>query len=167
MLVGHGTIRECVVSDESGHDRKLTEEEMHKMKEILRSSMKQGAFGLSTGLEYPPGCYVSNEEIIELSKEIAPFGGLYASHMRDEARKVVDAVKETLTVGEQSKVPVQISHLKACARQAWDKQDVTIELIEEAKAKGMDVAMDVYPYTAYSTMIPILLPNFILEGQYR
>jgi len=160
-LVGHGNIRGLVLQYEK---RKPTEEEMEKMKQILAQAMKEGAFGMSTGLIYPPSCYADTQEIVELCKVVAEFGGLYASHIRGEQDQLLDAVKEAIEIGEKAGVPVEISHHKAAGRKNWGKVRESLRVIENARLKGVEVTCDVYPYTAGSFGLASLLPPYAHEG---
>lgn len=161
MLVGHGTLRRTVIGD---IDRAATPNELARMIELLESALEEGAIGLSTGLEYVPGIYTPAAEIEELARVVARRGGLYASHMRSEEEHLLDAVRETIEVGRKTGVRVQVSHLKAAGRPHWPAQSKAIELIERARAEGLDVMADAYPYTAYSTTLTILLEPWSREG---
>jgi N-acyl-D-amino-acid deacylase len=153
MLVGHGTLRSAVIGDE---DRKATEAELSAMEAMLDEAMRQGAIGMSTGLEYVPGIYSEPAEIERLARVVARHGGLYSSHMRSE--------EEALPVGRRSGVRVQISHLKSCGRANWPLLEEAIARIERARSDGVDVMADAYPYTAYSTTLTILLEPWSREG---
>ncbi|HSU90102.1 MAG TPA: amidohydrolase family protein, partial [Sporolactobacillaceae bacterium] len=118
-----------------------------------------GAVGLSTGLIYEPGRYARTEEIIELAGEMAAIGGLYASHMRNEAGGLLDSIRETIRIGEEARVPIQISHHKASGRENWGMVRDSLRLIEEARARGIDVTADQYPYTSGSTILAAVLQN--------
>ena len=117
------------------------------MKRLTAEAMEAGAFGVSTGLVYPPGLYCDTEELIELSRVVARHGGFYASHMRGEANPVVDSVREVLRIAREAEIPVQISHHKAAGRENWGKVRITYALIDEA-SRTHDVTFDIYPYTA-------------------
>ena len=154
-LVGHSTLRISVMGVA---DRDPTAEELELMKERLRTAMEQGAMGLSTGLIYIPGTYSKTEELVELCKVIKPYGGIYATHMRNEARNVVESVKESIHIAETAGVPLAISHHKVCGRQFWGKSTETLKLVEEAIARGVDVIMDQYPYEANMTGYKVCIP---------
>ncbi len=163
LLVGHGTLRIAV----KGFDPSpLTKEEMDEMKALLRQSILDGAWGLSTGLIYPPGSYASTGEIIELTKVLKEFPVrlTYLSHIRNEGKYLIEAVEEAIEIGEKAGVPVQISHHKASGRSNWGKTSATLRLMERARSRGVEVSCDVYPYIAGSTTIMSLLPNWVLEG---
>jgi len=164
-LVGEGTIRIGVMGFE---DREPTKEEMKKMKELLKEAMEEGAFGLSTGLIYPPGCFTKTEELIELAKVLQEYDGIYASHVRGEAGTLLEGVKEAIRTGRESKVGVEISHHKACGKRNWGKVKETLKLIEEAREKGLDVTCDQYPYTASSThLTTACLPPWVHKDGVR
>jgi N-acyl-D-amino-acid deacylase len=165
MLVGHSTIRKQVMGRVN---RSPTGDEMGEMKALLALAMEQGAFGISTGLYYAPGSYSETEEVIELARTAARYGGLYASHIRDEGDfgiGLVSAVKEAIEIGEAAKIPVQISHLKTLGRGVWRKSTEILDLIEEARARGVDVTFDQYPYVASETsLIGAVVPGWAQAG---
>ena len=161
LLVGQGTIRERVIGLQ---DRKATPEELQKMRELVRQSMREGAFGMSTGLFYLPGAFTPIEEVIELAKVAGEMGGVYTSHMRDEAAKITDSVKELIRIGEEGHLPAQITHHKVMSGKNWGKSVETLRLVEEARRRGVDVTIDQYPYTASSTGLAALVPKWALEG---
>ena len=161
-LVPHGNVRAAVMGLE---ERPATEQEIRHMQELVSEVMDQGAFGLSTGLVYPPGAYAETEEIIEVVRAIEPFGGFYATHMRDEGTRLVESVEEALRIGREAQVGVQISHHKAGGRLNWGKTKKTLALVDEARAAGMTVHSDVYPYTAGSTLLSaMVVPLWAFEG---
>jgi N-acyl-D-amino-acid deacylase len=156
VLVGHGSIRHGAMGNA---DREPTREEFAQMRKWLREALEAGAVGLSTGLIYEPGRYARTEEIIELAREMAETGGLYASHMRNEAGRLLDSIRETIRIGEEARVPIQISHHKASGRENWGMVRDSLRLIEEARARGIDVTADQYPYTSGSTILAAVLQN--------
>jgi len=160
-FVGQGTIREQVIGPVN---RKATAEEIEKMKELAAQGMRDGAFGLSTGLFYVPGTYTPTEEVIELAKVVGRMGGIHISHMREEAAHVLDSVRETIRIGEEGGLPTQITHHKIIGKANWGQSVETLRLVEEARARGVDVTIDQYPYTASSTGISALFPAWALEG---
>jgi N-acyl-D-amino-acid deacylase len=161
-FLGQGAVRGAVVGLD---DRPATAQELARMREVVAQGMKDGAFGLSTGLFYVPGAFTPVEEVIELQKVVAPFRGVHMSHMRDEAARVVESVKETITIGELGGVPTHVSHHKVIGKAYWGKSIETLKLIDQARARGIDVTMDQYPYTASSTTIQAaLLPAWALAG---
>ncbi len=161
MLIGHGTLRRAVIGEV---DRRATAAELAEMTRRLEAALEAGALGLSTGLEYVPGIYAPPEEIETLARVVARRGGLYATHMRSEEEKLIEAIDEALAVSRSTGVRLQISHLKACGRGNWKLQDAAIRRIEKARSTGLDVMADAYPYTAYSTTLTILLENWSREG---
>ncbi len=161
-LVPHGNVRAAVLGLE---ERAATDTEIGRMRELVAEVMDQGAFGISTGLVYPPGAYAQTEEIVEVVDAVQPFGGFYATHMRDEGSRLVQSVEEALRIGREANVGVQISHHKAAGRLNWGKTKKTLALIDAARAKGMDVHSDVYPYTAGSTLLSaMVVPLWAFEG---
>jgi N-acyl-D-amino-acid deacylase len=163
-FVGQGSIRQAVLGLEN---RKATPQEMAKMKELTRKSMQDGALGLSTGLFDVPGNFTPTEEVVELAKVAAGFGGMYISHMRDEASGVLDSVRETIRIGAEGGLPAQVTHHKIIGAQNWGKSVDTLRLIEEARARGVDATIDAYPYTASSTGTAALFPQWSLAGGHK
>lgn len=160
-LVGQGTIRIAVMGFE---DRDPTKEELEEMKKHVREAMEAGAFGLSTGLIYPPGSFTKTDEIVELAKVVAEYRGIYASHIRGESYNLINAVREAIEIGERAGVAVEISHHKAAGKENWGKVKETLKMMEEARRRGVDVTCDVYPYTAGMTMLSATLPRWVHEG---
>jgi N-acyl-D-amino-acid deacylase len=161
FLVGQGTLRRNVAGLE---DRPLTADELAAVIRALEQAMDEGAFGLSTGLEYAPGMFTPTDEIVELASVVARRGGLYASHIRDEEAGLLDAVDEAIRVGRRTGVRVEIAHLKAAGRANWGKQRAALNLVEAARRDGVQALADAYPYTAYSTSLTIFLPPWALAG---
>ncbi len=147
-LVGHGTVRRRVMGVEQ---RPPTEDELSRMKALVREAMEQGAFGMSTGLIYIPGTYAATDEIVELAKVVAECGGVYFTHMRNEGPRLLEALDEAINVGFEAGLPVQISHFKAMGQANWGKVNEAIAKVEEARANGLDITADQYPYIASST----------------
>lgn len=160
-LVGHNTIRREVIGSD---DRKATPAEIERMKAMVDKAMRAGAVGFSTGLEYVPGMYSPTEEIVELAKVAAQYGGIYTSHLRDEGEAVLEAIEEALIIGQQAGARVQISHLKQDTKAYWGNTQKMLDLIERYRAQGVDVTVDQYPYIAYSTGLGTTLPNWALAG---
>ena len=160
-LVGHGTIRACVAGFEN---RPFTEEEMRRAEQLLAESMEAGAFGISSGLIYPPGVYSTNEEMINLARVVKKYNGIYTSHVRSESYGLIDAVTEAIHVAEETQVSVELSHHKAAGKPNHGKIRTTLKMIEDARAKGLDINCDVYPYDAASTNFNSILPPWALEG---
>jgi len=142
-LVGFGDVRKAVMGKEP---RKATHEEIEKMKSIVRQAMKEGVWGMSTGLEYIPDRYSSTEEIIDVAKVVSEFGGVYTSHQRNEFDRVPEATKETIRIGEEARVRVNTSHLKICRKNYWGKMKKVVSLINEARSRGIYMTADMYPY---------------------
>lgn len=160
-FVGHGTVRTQVMGLVN---RQATPEELDKMRELVRQAMLDGAVGLSTGLFYVPGNYANTEEVIALAKVVGPMGGFHESHMRDETTGILDSVRETIRIGEEGGLPTQITHHKIIGAGNWGRSADTLKLVEEARARGVDVSIDQYPYTASSTGIAALFPQWAQEG---
>lgn len=160
-LVGHGTVRAAVMGFD---DRPPTDGEMAEMRGWVKEAVDAGAFGLSSGLIYPPGSFAGVEELAALAQAVAEAGGFYASHIRDEADGVFDAVVEAIAVGEAAGLPVQISHCKLSSRKTWGQTERYAELLEAAGRRNLDVTGDVYPYDAGSTMLSALLPPWAHAG---
>jgi len=160
-LVGHNTIRRAVMGTAN---RPPTVVELSKMKSLVWKAMADGAVGLSTGLEYVPGTYARASELIELARVAGNAGGLYASHMRNEGTELEKAVEETIRVGEAGRCRVQISHLKVDSPSRWGASARALQMIDEARARGVDVEADQYAYTAASSSLGIRFPAWALEG---
>lgn len=160
-FIGHGSIRREVIGAD---DRKATPEEISRMQRLVRQGMTEGALGLSTGLFYVPGAFAPTEEVIELAKAAAESGGMHISHMRDEAAGLLDSVRETIEIGEKGGLPTQLTHHKAVGPPNWGQSVETLRMVEEARARGVDVSVDQYPYTASSTGSGALFPSWAQEG---
>lgn len=158
-LIGHNTIRREVMGTAN---RLPTQSEIQQMQALVATAMKQGAVGLSTGLIYIPGTYSNTDELIALAKIAAQYHGLYASHMRDEGDSVIYAINEAITIGEKANLPVQVSHFKVSGQQNWGRSKQTVDLIKSARARGLDITIDQYPYTASSTSLSTMIPEEIL-----
>jgi N-acyl-D-aspartate/D-glutamate deacylase len=153
FLVGHGTIRREVIGEEP---REASVEEIEKMKAILWQAMKEGAWGMSTGLEYIPGRYANTKELIELAKVVNEFGGIYTSHIRDEDTHILEAIKEIIRIGKESGVRVNVAHFKICGKENWGMMKDAVKLINEARVKGIYITADQYPYIQSAPIGPIL-----------
>lgn len=150
-LVPHAAVRYSVLGAEK---RAPSETELARMRSLVREGMEAGAVGMSTGLYYLP--HTTTEEVIALAQVVGEYGGLYATHMRNEAGRLLDSINETLRIGQESGVAVQISHHKAMGRENWGKVKDSLALVEQARARGFDVSSDAYPYTAGSTTLSAL-----------
>lgn len=163
LLVGHGQVREIVMGLEN---REPTPEELEEMKALVQEAMEQGAHGLSTGLEYLPGRYGKTDEVTELVRVIAPYGGIYHTHMRNEGERLLDAVNETIAISRESGARAHISHFKAVRKANWGRVKEACVLIEEARNNGLKITADQYPYL-FSSGNPYrsLIPRTIWLGQ--
>ena len=142
----------------------MSASELEKAREQTAKVMIDGAAGISSGLIYPPCCYFTPDEIIELLKTAARYGGLYATHMRSEGDALLEAVNEALSAAKKAKIPLQISHLKTAGRHNWYKLDSVFELIEAAQKEGVDVSADRYPYLASQTSLDMILPKWAFNS---
>jgi N-acyl-D-amino-acid deacylase len=154
-FVGSQTVRSYVKGMKPGA---ATAHELETMKRLVRDAMKDGAFGLASALIYPPDTFVSTDDLIALSREMAQFGGVYITHMRSEADQLLEAIDEAIKIGHEAGVPVEIYHLKAAGQRNWDKARLAVEKIAEARAKGLDIGANMYPYTAAGTGLTACLP---------
>ena len=160
-FVGHGSIRAYVMGED---DRSPSDDELQEMRDQVALAMQQGAFGLSSGLIYPPGRFASTDEVIELAKVAGQYGGIYISHMRQEGLEVLDSVAETIRIGEEGGLPTQITHHKVVGAPMWGRSLDTLALVDDARARGVDVSIDQYPYTASSSTLSIMFPGWSLDG---
>ncbi|MCA9772216.1 MAG: D-aminoacylase [Myxococcales bacterium] len=161
-LIPHGNVR-CMALGLA--ERAPSADELDRMRAVVGQGMREGAFGLSTGLIYPPGAYAATEEIVALCRVAAAEGGFYATHMRDEGNELVEAVAEALRIGEEATIPVQISHHKAAGKLNWGKVRETLAMVDAARARGRQIHSDAYPYAAGSTVLAaIVVPTWAFEG---
>jgi N-acyl-D-amino-acid deacylase len=160
-LIGHGSVRRKAMGLD---DRAPTPEELKQMESIVEQAMKDGAVGLSTGLIYVPGTYAKTDEVVALARVAAKYQGLYATHMRNEGDKVADAIRESIQIGEQAGLPVDISHFKISNKKLWGQSPMTLGLVREARARGLSVTVDQYAYTASSTSLDSRLPAWLRAG---
>jgi N-acyl-D-amino-acid deacylase len=158
-LIGHNSVRREVMGSA---ERDPTPEEQAKMEALVEQAMRQGAVGFSTGLIYIPGTYSKTPEVVGLARAAAKYNGVYASHMRSEGEKVFEAIDEAIAVGREAGMPVEISHFKVANKKLWGQSSRTIGMVEKARAEGIDVTVDQYPYTASSTNLGTLLPSWAL-----
>ena len=145
-------------------NRDPTDSELYKMEMLVKNAMEDGALGISTGLFYVPGSFSSTREVISLSKIAAGYGGIYISHMRDEAVDVLKSVNETINIGKEAKIPVQITHHKIIGKDNWGLSYETLKLVDNAIEEGIKISIDQYPYTASQTSIRALIPQWAQEG---
>ena len=161
-FIGQGSVREAVIGRAN---RRPTPAELDKMRAFVEDGMKAGAFGMSTGLFYVPGAFTPIEEVIELAKVAAKYGGIHISHMRDEAFGVLDSVRETIRIGEEGGLPTQVTHHKIVGPQNYGKSVETLKLIDAARVRGVDATSDQYPYTASSNAFTAsMIPQWGQEG---
>jgi len=163
FFVGASNPREMVIGDVN---RPPTAEEMRQMEAIVESAMRDGAIGLSTSLIYLPAMYSTTDEIINLAKVAAKYGGVYFSHIRDEGEKIDSALDETIRIGREAHIPVNVWHMKVSGPANWGRMPHVIDRLNEARTEGIDVAANVYPYIASSTSLSTLAPDWALEGGY-
>ena len=156
-FVGHATVRSRVMGEDT--NRRATPAEIEKMKQLVEQAMREGAIGLSTGLEYETGKPASTEEIITLARVAGAYGGIYISHIRDEADQSFEALAEAIRIGKEARIPVQISHIKLGTVGVWGRAGDVVSLINKARASGQDVTADCYPYNAWSSTIKVLIPS--------
>lgn len=162
-MVGHGTIRRIILGED--YEREATAEELDAMRALIRLGLQQGAFGLSAGLEYDPGFYGSTEELVELAKVSARFGGLYMPHIRDEEEGFMEALEETIQIALLAKLPAHISHIKLGNRNVSGQADRVLMKIDRAAEKGLDITADCYPYDAWASGLSILIPSREFEDR--
>ena len=160
-LVGHGALRLAAIGPEN---RPVTPDDMRAMSRLLDEAMDAGAYGYSTGLVYAPSAYSVTQELIDLARGMSRRGGLYFSHVRGESAMVEDSIREAIRIGEEGDVGVEIAHVKVSGRDNWGKIDSVLRLIDDARARGVDVSGDVYPYHAGSTKMDNLLPAWVHDG---
>jgi N-acyl-D-amino-acid deacylase len=161
LLIGHNSLRAGVIGYEG---RAATADEQKAMGDLLARSLDEGGAGLSTGLIYAPGMFAEPGEVVELAKVVASRGKIYTSHMRSEGSRLIEALDETIGIGRQAGVRVEVSHLKTSGRKNWHLVDAALDRVRAARAKGLDVAADRYPYTAASTDLDVVLPDWASEG---
>jgi N-acyl-D-amino-acid deacylase len=156
-FVGHATVRQQVLGE--NYNRTATKAEIEQMAALVEQAMREGAVGLSSGLEYDVGLPSTTEEVIALARVAAKHRGIYMSHIRDEADAMLIALKEAIRIGREAQIPVQISHIKMGTVGVWNKAPEAIAMIEEARREGLDVTADCYPYDAWSSTITVLIPS--------
>ncbi len=145
-------------------NRDATDQEMMRMKNIVKKSMEEGAMGIGSSLIYAPGDYASTNELIELSKSASEYGGMYISHMRNEGKTLLEALDELITISREANIPAEIYHLKASREPNWPKMDEVIEIVEQARAEGLKITADIYTYNASSTGLTGVIPTWVQEG---
>jgi N-acyl-D-amino-acid deacylase len=160
-LVAHGALR---IATLGAKDRIPTDKELRSMKRLLADSLEQGAWGLSTGLIYPPGSFAKTEELVELAKIVAHYGAFYTSHIRGEGATLMEALDEAIRIGKKGGVRVEVSHLKAMGKDNWGRGKEALLKLEKARQSGVDIAADQYPYEATSTSLAALVPQWAQVG---
>jgi N-acyl-D-aspartate/D-glutamate deacylase len=160
-LVGHGAVRIAAMGFEN---RPPTGSELRHMQQLVGEAMEDGAFGMSSGLIYTPGCFGDTAELVALAQVVRQGGGIYATHMRGEGGTLEESIAEALRIGEEARIAVQVSHLKASGRENWGKMERALRLLEEGRERGIAVTADIYPYVAGSTTMTSLFPAWTLEG---
>jgi N-acyl-D-amino-acid deacylase len=161
-LYGHNTVREAVMHGD--HNRAPTPEELAEMKHRIDQAMRDGAVGFSTGLIYLPGTFSKTEELVELTRVIAPYGGLYASHMRSESGRIFAAIEELIRIAREAGVRAELSHIKLSGEKNWGQAPQVLALLDRARAEGVPVTHDQYAYTAASTTLRQLIPDEAFDG---
>jgi N-acyl-D-amino-acid deacylase len=159
--VGSAQVREAIIGDD---DRAPTAAELVQMKSLVEQAMKEGALGISSALIYPPNIYAKTEELIELAKVAAKYGGLYATHMRSEGASETQALAEAMRIGREAHLPVEIFHLKVSGKPRWGNMRNIVANIQAARDAGLDIAADMYPYTAGYTQLASALPPWAADG---
>lgn len=160
-LIGHNTIRREVMSYKMEEPSK---EEMERMKSLVDQEMRTGALGFSTGLSYLPGIYSKTEEIVELVSAVAPYAGIYATHLRNQGQHITEAIEEAIEIGESNGITVQISHIKLSDDAVWHEVERITNPVEKARRRGVEVTLDQYPYTATSSGFTSSFPSWAFEG---
>jgi dihydroorotase/N-acyl-D-amino-acid deacylase len=161
-FIGQGSIRSSVIGEVN---RPASAEELDRMRGLVEAGMRDGALGLSTGLFYVPGAFTTTDEVVELARVAGRFGGIHISHMRDETSRVLDSVNETIAIGERGGLPTQVTHHKIIGKPNWGRSTETLAAVDQARARGVDVTIDAYPYTASSTSIQgALIPTWAQDG---
>jgi N-acyl-D-amino-acid deacylase len=156
-FVGHATVRSRVMGEDT--NRRATPAEVERMKQMVEQAMRDGAVGLSSGLEYETGKPASTDEMVALARAASAFGGMYISHIRDEADKTFEALNEAIQIGREARLPVQISHIKLGSVAVWGRAGEAVALINRARSSGLDVTADCYPFDAWSSTIRVLIPS--------
>ncbi len=164
VFTGQGTIRRRVMGSD---DRAPRPDELDRMRRLVARAMEEGALGLSTGLFYVPGSFTGTDEVVALAAVAARYGGIYISHMRDEALRLLDSVRETIRIGEEAGIPVQMTHHKVIGRDMWGASVESLRLVDAARASGIDITIDQYPYAASQTSITAVVPQWAQAGGAR
>ena len=160
-FVGTGTIRQYVLGEDNIAP---TAQQLDSMKMLVARAMQEGALGVTNALIYPPDFFAKTDELIALSKEASKYGGSYSSHMRSEGNRLVEAVKEIITIAKEANIPVHIYHLKAAGKDNWNKMDTVIQMVNDAKASGLQISADMYMYLAGATGLTSSFPPSLQDG---
>jgi N-acyl-D-amino-acid deacylase len=160
-LAAHGLIRLAVMGFD---ENPANPEQVASMQQLVAEAMEDGAYGISTGLQYAPGCFATIEELIQVTKVVGKYGGIYCTHMRSQSTGLLESVSDSIQIGRETNVPVQISHLLAMGKPNWEKYDAAHTLIADGRKEGLDITYDMYPYTAGCTMLRVVLPPWVMEG---
>jgi N-acyl-D-amino-acid deacylase len=163
-FIGAATPREYVIGHE---DREPTPAELDAMRSIVRDAMEDGALGVASSLMYPPGLFAKTDELIALSEVAAEYGGMYVSHMRDEGAHMIEAIDELLTIAREAKIRAEIYHLKSSGQPNWHLFDKAVQMVEDARAEGLDITADVYTYPAGATGLNVTVPPWVQEGGFE
>jgi N-acyl-D-amino-acid deacylase len=160
-FIGAATPRHYVIGQE---DRPPTDDELDQMRSLVRDAMKDGALGVASSLMYPPGLFADTSELVELSKVASEYGGMYISHMRDEGAHMIAAIDEVLTIAREANIRAEIYHIKSSGQENWHLFDEAVQMIEDARAEGLEITADVYTYPAGSTGLNVTVPPWVQEG---
>ncbi len=160
-LIGHNSLRRAVMGSEN---REPTAEELQKMIDMIDDAMDHGSYGISTGLKYVPGAYSKLDEVLALSRAASAKGGIYTSHLREEGLGLIDGVQEAIVISREADIPVVLTHHKAIGRPMWGASVQTLAMVDSARALGLDIMMDQYPYTASATGLSVLIPAWARAG---
>lgn len=163
-FIGSATPRRYVIGHE---DRPPTPGELDRMRALVEESMKDGALGVASSLMYPPGLFAETDELIALSEVAAEYDGMYISHMRDEGAHMIEAIDELLTIAREAGIRAEIYHLKSSGQPNWPLFDTAIEMVEDARAEGLEITADVYPYPAGATGLNVTVPPWVQEGGFE
>ncbi|MGH9744354.1 MAG: N-acyl-D-amino-acid deacylase family protein, partial [Candidatus Acidiferrum sp.] len=159
--VGSAQVREAVIGDD---DRAPTPDELTQMEAFVAQAMKDGALGISSALIYPPNSYAKTDELIALAKVASQYGGIYGTHMRSEGASEMQAIAEAIRIGREAHLPVEIFHLKVSGKSRWGNMKKVVATIQDARDSGLDIAADMYPYTAGATALASALPPWVADG---
>jgi N-acyl-D-amino-acid deacylase len=160
-FIGAATPRQYVIGHE---DRAPTPDELEQMRALVRQAMEDGALGVASSLMYPPGLFAETDELVELSRVAAEYGGMYISHMRDEGAHMIEAIQELLTIAREAAIRAEIYHLKSSGQPNWHLFDKAVAMVEEARAEGLEITADIYTYPAGATGLNVTVPPWVQEG---